>query len=105
MKPAHIETAQKLKRLLESAVSVVDLRIFGSCARGDDQADSDIDIFIEVESLTGQAKKTIRTISWQVGLEQGQVISPLIFSREEIEQSPLRSSPIVQNIMKEGVSV
>jgi uncharacterized protein len=105
MKQIHVDMARRLKRLLEPKVTLVDIRIFGSCARGDDQADSDIDIFIEVETLTAQAKKAIRALSWQVGLEQGLVISPLIFSRDEIEQSPMKSSPIVANILREGVSV
>jgi uncharacterized protein len=105
MKPVHLATARKLKNLLETAVPLVDMRIFGSCARGEDQADSDIDIFVEVETLTAQAKKTIKAFSWQVGIEQGIVISPLIFSRDEIERSPMRASPIVSSIMQEGISV
>jgi uncharacterized protein len=81
------------------------MRVFGSCARDEDTPDSDIDIFIEVEHLTQQVKEKIREISWSLGLENTAVISTLIYSRNELENSPLRSSPIVENILREGIKV
>jgi hypothetical protein len=33
------------------------------------------------------------------------VISPLIFTRDELENSPLRSSPIVRVIKEEGAQI
>jgi hypothetical protein len=38
-------------------------------------------------------------------LETGIVVTTLLFSRYEIENSALRSSPIIRVIMEEGVSV
>jgi hypothetical protein len=38
-------------------------------------------------------------------LKNTAVISTLIFSRDEIENSPLRASSIVENIMREGIEV
>jgi hypothetical protein len=64
-----------------------------------------MDIFIEVEYLDKQLKKQIRDITWEIGFENSTYISPLIFTRYEIEDSPLRASPIVQNIIEEGVKV
>jgi len=105
MKDRYYKIAQELKHKLSEDLSVVDMRIFGSCARGEDCYDSDIDVFIEVEQLTDQIKAKIREISWKIGLENEAVITSLIFSRNELEQSPMRSSPIVENIMREGISI
>jgi predicted nucleotidyltransferase len=105
MRERYYAIARELKHKLSEAIPVIDMRIFGSCARGDEAEDSDIDIFIEVEFLPKQTKDKIREISWLVGLENTAVISPLIFSRNELENTPLRSSPIVQNIMREGIAV
>lgn len=105
MKSNYMGIAQEFKRRLLITMPVIDMRVFGSFARGDAQQDSDIDIFIEIESLTKKNKEHIRDVSWQVSLDNATVISPIIFSRNELEHSALRSSPVVENIMREGISV
>lgn len=105
MKERYFAIAQKMKEALSKDVPIISLRIFGSCAREEEEFDSDMDVFIEVETLNQQAKKHIRYISWQIGLDTETVISPLIFSRDEIENSPLRLSSIVQNILREGIAI
>ena len=97
--------ARDLKLRLSSAVSLVDFRVFGSRARGDADEYSDMDVFIEVDQLNRSLKERIMDISWEVGFENFMVIAPLIFSRDELENSPLRSSPIVKAITAEGVVI
>lgn len=99
------EIAKKLKERLLEVVQIVDFRVFGSRARGEGDEYSDMDVFIEVERLDNQLKETIRDIVWEVGFENSIYISPLIFTRYELEDSPLRASPIVENINREGVRV
>src|SRR3990167_6411049 len=101
MKQKDYEIAKNLKERLFEVVNLVDFRVFGSRARGDEDEYSDMDVFIEVESLDNQLKKTIRDIVWEVGFVNSICISPLIFTRYEIEDSPLRVSPIVKNIIDE----
>ena len=102
-KDIHIATT--LKQRLAAAVSLVDFRVFGSRARGDADEYSDMDVFVEVETLDKALKERIMDISWEVGFENFMVVSPLIFTRNELENSPLRSSPIVKAIVAEGVPV
>jgi predicted nucleotidyltransferase len=97
--------ARDLKLRLASAVSLVDFRVFGSRARGDSDEYSDMDVFIEVDQLNRSLKERIMDIAWEVGFENFMVIAPLIFSRDELENSPLRSSSIVKAITAEGVAV
>ena len=97
--------AKALKKRLSDMVQLVDFRVFGSRARGNSFKDSDMDVFIEVESVNKSIKKKIHDIVWEVGFENDIFISPLIFSRYEIEDTPLRSAPIVININKEGVQL
>jgi len=99
------EIAKELKERLSQAVDLIDFRIFGSRARGDEQEYSDMDVFIEVPSLPKEMKEKIFEIVWEVGFENFIVISPLIFTKEEIENTPLKSSPIVKNISKEGIRI
>ena len=99
------EIVKKLKEELSGIVHLIDFRVFGSRARGDEDEYSDIDVFIEVESLNNELEEKISDIVWEVGFENSIYISPLIFTRYEIEDSPLRVSPIVKNITEEGVKV
>ena len=105
MTPKDYKIAQELKARLSEAVPLIDFRVFGSRARGDGDEYSDMDVFIEVESLDRKLKDTISDIVWEVGFKHLMVITPLIFTRSEIEDSPLKASPIVKNIMEEGVVI
>lgn len=97
--------ASDLKKRLAYAVSLVDFRVFGSRARGDADEFSDMDVFVEVERLDKGLKEQISDIAWEVGFENFMVIAPLIFSRDEIENTALRSSPIIKVISTEGIPV
>lgn len=105
MNPKDYEIAKDLKKRLSEVVNLIDFKVFGSRARGEADEYSDMDVFIEVEYLDKQLKEKIRNITWEVGFENSIYISPLIFTRYEIEDSPLRASPIVKNISEEGVKV
>ena len=97
--------AEELKNLLITKTSIVDSRIFGSRARGDADDDSDMDVFIEVENLDRATRKMISDIVWDFSIDKSIVISPLFFSWSELEDSPMRSSFIVKEIMAEGVRI
>ena len=97
--------AKQLKKWLSKEVPLVDLIVFGSRARGDDEPDSDMDVFIEIERIDSQIKDKIENIVWEVGYENYILISSLIFTRHEIENTALRASPIVMSIAEEGIRV
>lgn len=97
--------ARELKQRLSTVVRLVDFKVFGSRARGDADEYSDLDVFIEIESLNNDLKETISDIVWEVGFRHDTVIMPLIVTRHEMEDTPLRASPIVKNIAEEGVAV
>jgi len=97
--------AEQLKRRLSGIVQLIDFKVFGSRARGDADEYSDLDVFIEVEAIDPALRDAISDAVWEVGYQNYTVISPLIFTRDELERSPLRASPIVRSIAEEGVSV
>jgi len=101
-----ISVARELKERLAGVVTLVDFKVFGSRARGDADEYSDLDIFLEVETLDKEQKDQISEIAWEVGYNNDCMhISPLIFTRYELEESPLRISSIVQVIAEEGVRI
>ena len=96
--------ALELKQRLSIFAKLIDFRVFGSRARGDADPYSDMDIFIEVEGLDRGLKERILDAAWEVGFDNFMVIVPLIFTRNELENTALRSSPIVEAIARDGVS-
>lgn len=105
MEQKDYEIAKKLKEKLSGVVHLIDFRVFGSKTRGDENEYSDMDVFLEVESLNKELKEKIFNIVWEVGFEHFIYISPLIFTKDEIEKSPLKASSIVRNIIEEGIIV
>lgn len=105
MSEKDLKIAKELKKRLAKVVQLLDFRIFGSRARGDADEYSDMDIFLEVPIINKELKDNIFDIVWEVGFENFMVISSLIFTKDEIENSPLRASPIVKNILEEGIQV
>jgi len=105
MRPEDYRIAKEFKRRLCQAVPVIDVLVFGSRARGDHESDSDMDISIEMQSLDREIRDRVYDIAWEVGLEYMTVLSPLIFTHEELTNSPLRSSSIVHSIQNEGVRI
>ncbi|MHB1646736.1 MAG: nucleotidyltransferase domain-containing protein [bacterium] len=97
--------AKELKNKLSETIHLLDFRVFGSRVRGDADEYSDMDVFIEVESIDKELNEKIFEIAWEIGFKYFIVISTLIFTRDELKNSPLRSSPIVKNIGREGVIV
>ena len=97
--------AKELRERLSSVVSIIDFRVFGSRAKGYATEFSDMDVFIEVENINKELEGKINDISWEVGFQNSVHISPLVFTRHEIEDTPLRVSPIVKNIREEGVEI
>ncbi|MGA2735680.1 MAG: nucleotidyltransferase domain-containing protein [Syntrophobacteraceae bacterium] len=95
--------AREPKRRLSELARLVNFCVCGSRARGDAEEGSDMDVFVEVETLDKNLKERIRDIAWEVGFENSLVISLLIFTRDELDNSPLRSSPIVKAITQEGI--
>lgn len=98
-------TAKELKKRVLKITPLIDFRLFGSRARGDADDYSDMDIFMEFETLDRELMNRVKHAAWEMTLESGVVVTTLLFSRQEIEDSPLRSSPIIRVIREEGVPV
>ena len=95
----------ELSRELEpSAVSVV---LFGSYARGDQTADSDVDIAVVTadESAKKSVEDTLVTFGDRFERRFGARLSPLVYDRKEAAQLADRSPSLWQSLRDDGVTV
>lgn len=80
-----------------------DIWAFGSRARGDATWESDLDVCVVVDHLTSEDPYTLWNIAWEIGFEQDMLISAVPFSKDEFEHGPCSESPLVLNILREGI--
>jgi predicted nucleotidyltransferase len=91
----------RLRRLLST--NFISLRLFGSKARGEATADSDIDLLLTVKELDLRRKQAIYEIVLDVDLECDAKISLKVFTAEELQRSQAFGSPFLKNLDREGI--
>ena len=96
---------KELKRRMSEVVEVLDLRLYGSRGRGDADEDSDMDVFVVVPELDKDLKHRLQEISWDLGIDSGILISMIVVTRDEVENTALRSSQLVLNVREEGIKI
>ena len=96
---------EDLKERLERGVGSVSIALFGSRARGDYAPDSDMDVLVLVEKANPSVETMVSESAWEVGIENGVVIVPVVYSQDEWENGPERSSLLALAVKSEGVSV
>src|SRR5919198_312659 len=101
--PVEMEALTELKRLLAAQIHPIELRLFGSKARGDAEPDADLDVMIEIEEMSPSVTGRVYNLVYEVNLRFGVLISPLLFGREELEHGPMAASPVYKAIQREGV--
>ena len=97
------QIACEFQRRLVTLATVLDLRVFGSRARGDAAPDADLDVFIELKQTTPELRQRISEIAWEVGFERDRVICTVVATREELEHGAMAANPLVLNVEREGV--
>lgn len=96
---------ENLKMMISRRYRLLDFVLYGSKAEGSDTEESDIDIMVELEDDSRDARWDIYNMVADVNVGFGCVISPVLFSRKELEDGPMDESPLYRRIAKEGVRI
>jgi predicted nucleotidyltransferase len=85
---------------------LVTVKLFGSKARGDFDADSDVDVLVVVQTADDWgAQREISGIGFEIDLKYNVLLSRLVMARERYNQHRRYRSPLYRNIAKEGVTL
>ena len=85
------------------ADEVLSITLYGSQARGEASAESDIDLFVVVYHDTSSLREALADLAWQVQFEHDVVISDIIRSVEQVGRMQARRFPYYQSIEREGI--
>ena len=97
--------ADRVRR--ELGEHVVSLRLFGSKARGDAAADSDIDVLVVVrpDSERLRLESAVSDIGFDVSLDHGVHLSPCVLTTGVVDDPMHRQTPFLLAVAREGVPV
>jgi len=84
---------------------LLEMKLFGSKARGDDRRDSDVDLLLIVSPDDWHLCDTAYKIATDVLLDTDVSISPKVISRKQYQYLQASGSAFMQNIIREGIAI
>lgn len=105
MQEKDLRVIEKFKQLVSQEVQVLELRVFGSRARGDATEESDLDVLVVVDHLNHSVEKYISECAWEAGFHEDVLIMPVAVSMDAVKKSPLSESVFIKNVYREGIAI
>lgn len=84
---------------------VVDVRLFGSKARGDHHADSDIDILVIARSEDWRLHDQMRRVGYELDEDIGYRLSIQVIAEKRFEHARERHFQFATSVFEEGIPV
>lgn len=104
--PADEKTLSQLVEVLRGEFGdlVVDIRLFGSKARGDATPESDLDVLLlSRQPMSRTVRRRIRDTLTDFDIDNGTVTSLLVFPLEAWESPVNRLTALYRSVAQEGV--
>lgn len=84
---------------------IVEIRVFGSKARGDAGPESDLDVLVVTRQENWRLKEKIGQVATAILLEEGIYLSIKVFGQPFYRRLVELQTPFIKNVLREGVLV
>lgn len=99
------QALKKFKVVLKEVLSdnLLEVKLFGSKARGDARKDSDIDVLVTILSDDWRVCDVVYGIATDVLLETEICVSPKVISQKEYTRLHNNGNLFIRNVIREGI--
>ncbi len=95
---------KELKKQVMGKYPLIEMRVFGSTARGDRTAESDIDVFLKLPRVNREIEEDLFDVAYELELKYDCLIDLVILSDKDL--AGVHGYPsIYKNMMEEGFAV
>lgn len=85
---------------------VLEVKLFGSYARGTPLEDSDVDVAVVLDRVDSHAERTFpMELAGDLTINHGFVIVPLVLSKQELDFLREREELIAENLDRDGIAL
>jgi len=105
MQEKDLRVIEKFKLLVSQKAKLLEIRVFGSRARGDVTPESDLDVLVVVDYLDHSIERYISDCAWEAGFPEDVIVMPIVISMDTLKNSPMRESVFLKNVYREGIAV
>jgi len=91
---------KQFRQAVEDKYSIIEMKLFGSFARGDYSKTSDIDLMVRLPEVDRTIEEDLFNIAYDLELEHDCVIDVIV-----LPQNLANNIMIYQNIQKEGIPI
>lgn len=100
------QIVQRIVSMANRTVPDAEVYLYGSRARGTAHKLSDWDVLVLLNSvnISFEFETNLMDEFYEIALETGEVISPMIYSRQEWNEK-YSITPLFENIKKEGIRI
>lgn len=107
LNPDEKSALKSFKTRLEKTLGerLVELKLFGSKARGDDNPESDLDVLAVVADEDWRLSDTVYGIATDALLETGVCISPKVISQKRFARLSKEANSFVRNLQRDAITV
>jgi predicted nucleotidyltransferase len=92
-----------IERLLND--NSIEIKLFGSKARGDAKKDSDLDTLVIISNNDWRLCDVVYEIATDLLIETNICISPKVISRKEYNYLNNIASPFIKNVIRDGITI
>jgi len=96
------DVLSRVAQTLRDRFDAREVILYGSAARAQLDEESDIDLLVVLPKIDWEIQKQIIAVCFEAELQCGRVFSATCYTMKEMEDSPLRSSPLVLAARREG---